>query len=61
MIEIHDNITKAEIAELPVDLFGGRIIVIHSKADVEKAAKKLLELGVIQGRDMTSEAAMKAE
>ena len=41
MIEIHDNITKAEIAELPVDLFGGRIIVIHSKADVEKAVNYL--------------------
>ena len=41
MIEIHDNIPKAEIAELPVDLFGGRIIVIHSKADVEKAVNYL--------------------
>ena len=41
MIDIPSNIAKAEIAQLPVELFGGRIIVIHSVADVEKAVNYL--------------------
>ena len=35
MIEIPNNITKAEIAKLPPVLFNGRIIVIHNLADVD--------------------------
>lgn len=41
MIEIPNNITKAEIAKLPPVLFNGRIIVIHNIADVEKAVSYL--------------------
>lgn len=41
MIDIPSNIAKAEIAQLPVELFGGRIIVIHSVVDVEKAVNYL--------------------
>lgn len=41
MIDIPSNITKADIAKLPVELFEGRIIVIHSVADVEKAVNYL--------------------
>lgn len=37
MIDIKSNIAKADIAQMPPELFGGRIIVIHSAADVEKA------------------------
>ena len=37
MIEIASDIAKAEIAQMPPELFGGRIIVIHSVADVDKA------------------------
>ena len=37
MIDIPSNIAKADIAQMPVELFDGRIIVIHSAADVEKA------------------------
>lgn len=41
MIEIASNIAKADIAQMPADLFTGRIIVIHSAADVEKAVRYL--------------------
>lgn len=41
MIKIASNISKAEIAKLPAELFGGRIIVIHSMADVKKAVSYL--------------------
>ena len=41
MIEFPSNISKAEIAQLPVELFEGRIIVVHSAADVEKAVNYL--------------------
>lgn len=41
MIEIPSNISKAEIAQLPIDLFDGRIVVIHTVADVEKAVSYL--------------------
>lgn len=41
MIEIPSNIAKADIAKLPTVLFNGRIIVIHSLADVEKAISYL--------------------
>ena len=34
MIEIADNISKAEISQLPPVLFGGRVIVIHSLSDL---------------------------
>lgn len=41
MIEIPNNIAKADIAKLPPVLFSGRIIVIHTIADVEKAVSYL--------------------
>lgn len=41
MIEIPSNISKADIAKLPTELFNGRIIVIHSISEVEKAVNYL--------------------
>ena len=41
MIDIPSNIVKADIAPMPVELFGGRIIVVHSADDVEKAVNYL--------------------
>ena len=41
MIDIKSNIAKADIAQMPPELFGGRIIVVHSAADVEKAVSYL--------------------
>ena len=41
MIDIPSNIAKADIAQMPNELFGGRTIVIHSVADVEKAVNYL--------------------
>ncbi len=41
MIDIKSNIAKAEIAPLPAELFGGRIIVVHAVNDVEKAVNYL--------------------
>lgn len=41
MTDIPSNIAKADIAQMPPELFGGRIIVIHSAADVEKAVAYL--------------------
>lgn len=37
MIKIRSNIIKADIAQMPIELFIGRTIVIHSTSDVEKA------------------------
>lgn len=41
MIDIKSNIAKADIAQMPSELFGGRIIVVHSVGDVEKAVNYL--------------------
>lgn len=41
MVEIKSNIDKADIAQMPSELFGGRIIVIHTVADVAKAVNYL--------------------
>ena len=41
MIDIPSNIAKADIAQMPPELFGGRIIVVHSAADVDKAVSYL--------------------
>lgn len=41
MIDIPSNIAKADIAQMPSELFGGRIIVIHSVSDVDKAVNYL--------------------
>ena len=41
MIDIKNNIAKAEIAQMESELFEGRIIVIHSAADVAKAVSYL--------------------
>ena len=41
MIDIKSNIAKADIAQMESELFGGRIIVIHSAADVAKAVNYL--------------------
>ena len=37
MIKIRSNIIKADIAQMPTELFIGRTIVIDSTSDVEKA------------------------
>ena len=44
MIDIKNNITKADIAPLPT---GGRIIVVHSTADVEKAVNYLKSFPIV--------------
>ena len=41
MIDIKSNIAKANIAQMESELFRGRIIVIHSAGDVEKAVNYL--------------------
>lgn len=41
MIDIPSNIAKADIAQMSSELFEGRIIVIHSVNDVEKAVNYL--------------------
>ena len=41
MIDIKSNIAKADIAQMPNELFEGRIIVIHALVDVEKAVNYL--------------------
>lgn len=47
MIEIASNIAKADIAEMPTDLFSGRIIVIHTAADVKKAVSYLKNFPIL--------------
>ena len=47
MIEIASDIAKAEIAQMPPELFGGRIIVIHSVADVDKAVNYLKSFPIL--------------
>ena len=47
MIDISSNIAKAEIASLPVELFSGRIIVVHSAADVDKAVSYLKKCPIV--------------
>ena len=47
MIDIKSNIAKADIAQMPTELFGGRIIVVHSTADVEKAAGYLKSFPIV--------------
>ena len=47
MIELPSDIAKADIAQMPVDLFGGRVIVIHSKTDVEKAVSYLRNFNIV--------------
>lgn len=41
MIEIRSDIAKSEIAQMPPELFEGRIIVIHSASEVTKAVEYL--------------------
>ena len=47
MVEIPNNIVKSDIAQLPTELFGGRIIVIHSLVDVEKAVSYLCGFHIV--------------
>ena len=47
MIEIKSNIEKADIAQMPSELFDGRIIVIHSVSDVAKAVNYLKGFPVV--------------
>lgn len=47
MIDIKSNIAKADIAQMPTELFGGRIIVVHSTADVEKAVGYLKSFPIV--------------
>ena len=42
MIYIKEKIDKAEVAEMEVVTFGGRIIVIQTEAEAEKAVNYLL-------------------
>ena len=41
MIRIKNTVSKAEIAELPIEQFYGRIYVIYTEADAEKAVDYL--------------------
>ena len=45
MIEIKSNIAKADIAQMPTELFNGRIIVIHTVADVNKCKMYMKNFG----------------
>jgi ribonuclease D len=47
MIEIKSNIAKADIAQMPTELFNGRIIVIHTVADVNKAVSYLKSFPIV--------------
>ena len=47
MIEIQSDIAKADVAQMPAALFQGRIIVIHSKADVDKAVSYLKKCPIV--------------
>lgn len=47
MIEIQSDIAKADVAQMPAVLFQGRIIVIHSTADVEKAVNYLKSFPIV--------------
>lgn len=47
MIDIPSNIAKADIAQMPSELFNGRIIVIHSVNDVEKAVNYLKGFSIV--------------
>lgn len=47
MIDIPSNIAKADIAQMPCELFEGRIIVIHSVNDVEKAVNYLKKFPIV--------------
>lgn len=47
MIDIPSNISKADIAQMSNELFKGRIIVIHSVGDVEKAVNYLKGFPVV--------------
>ncbi|MDY3070550.1 MAG: 3'-5' exonuclease [Parabacteroides sp.] len=41
------TITKEEISTLPVEEFAGRIIVIHTKADADKAVEYLMKYNLV--------------
>ena len=41
MKQLRDTITKAEIASMPKVLFGGRIFVVYTEADADKAVEYL--------------------
>ena len=47
MTELPSDIAKAEIAQMPPALFDGRIIVIHAKADVDKAVSYLKKRPIV--------------
>ena len=47
MIDIKSNIAKVDIAQMESELFGGRIIVIHSAADVAKAISYLKRYPIV--------------
>lgn len=47
MIEIRSDIPKAEIAQMQPDLFDGRIIVVHSAAEVGKAVSYLKKFPIL--------------
>ena len=47
MTELPSDIAKAEIAQMSPALFDGRIIVIHTKADVDKAVSYLKKCPIV--------------
>ena len=47
MVDIKSDIAKADIAQMPSELFSGRIIVIHSVNDVEKAVNYLKSFPIV--------------
>lgn len=47
MIKLPSDIAKADIAAMPIDIFTGRIIVIHSLADVGKAVSYIRKFSLL--------------
>ena len=47
MVDIKSDIAKADIAQMPSEHFSGRIIVIHSVNDVEKAVNYLKSFPIV--------------
>ena len=47
MVDIKSDIAKADIAQMPSELFSGRTIVIHSVNDVEKAVNYLKSFPIV--------------
>ena len=47
MIRIKNTVNKTEIAELPKELFDGRVYVIYTEADADKAVDYLSQYKIV--------------